>query len=66
MWMTLCDDDGKVFTESRKCRERDWSKLLSVETPVAFDISAVKSTVVGVRFRVGDRAEPLKVNEEIA
>jgi len=57
--------DGDTYTDSRKCRERDWSALLGTSKRVVFDVAAVKDATVMVRFRVGDRTKPDAVNEGV-
>lgn len=61
-WDMLADD---AWISSRRCEERDWSSLLNVSESVKFDCVAHGTTIVAVRFRVGNRKQPRKVNAEI-
>jgi hypothetical protein len=65
LWIDMANGaDDKQWTESKKISEKDWGELLNVPDEVKFDV-ATDGKRVAVRFRVGPKSEPLKVNKEI-
>ncbi len=52
------------WSESRRCRERDWQKVLGAAQPITFDLQKASASKVAVRFRCGSRQSPTAVNEE--
>jgi hypothetical protein len=59
-WGGLCVP-GR-WTDSRRCKEVDWQKLLRAPREVECDISRYKDGAVYVRFRSGGKKNPDKVN----
>lgn len=65
VWTHLADGTNKDWMSSRLVLSRDWGSLLGVPHEVKVDMRSDGEKKVGVRFRVGNMAEPVLVNGEI-
>lgn len=64
VYSKYADGNGSNWNESRRLTEKDWTMILKADTAVWIDLRPHQSDLF-VRFGVGPRKKPTKVNEQI-
>jgi hypothetical protein len=65
-WTVLANGGGNDWYQSQAAMEKDWSRILGVPDSVHLDVHDDQNGhQLAIRFRVGQKRNPEKVNEEI-